>query len=840
MPPQHERHKKPAGFGRGVVAKTMWLDPATPPLIRRLIQQGARSSQRGPEYRTGCLEKSAIWFQWLEEKGVCVKRVEGTFQGASRFTGKPELVHYWLLLDGHIFDPTAHQFLKFAEEPGIQVEDYHGDVMPRWVANCDEGEPGVTGTRDDYRSLEKRLHDLRPTTYDPFAPPRDKTPHPLPLTSMGLHSALFEMSSVAALARTIAVSFDLIAFAFESLPGLNPPYIERGRPYIPFQEGVPTPELVAPGNDLVANELRRASQYIQNRYKHNEQGLSFPNQTNLLGLASQLSAVLGSSSYDLEEPATFEGMVSQWVDAVTECHRDVMNATTHRSILRWQWAAYDCAWVACHPNLYWLANPSALPSTPTYVQGAPSQHASSYLDDGSATPRFDEEASTTLWSSSGPFWDSFEATLAKWWELVRGALPLRDATSAALRTKGPRPARRGRPTTGSSEDYEALYRRLNQGAAHIFHPDASDCYVRPGILAEYPPPTTVTSRAVEDAVRHLPLDVQRWAALYAAMDVLPVWERWEQEAYGELGTVAYDPERGFEVRPSEVPHCIKTIRAYLEGRASEEELRLARGGARRAGVVASESESHPDVEVAWLASDAVWAASAARRAAAAAAGVDADIETAAALIAADPASAPTWATRMVASPTDPAEATTRETVHAIMHATNAIGLPAQRQLAWLDRWWRRVLCRQPFRQTGGVSGPRHYGEDRSFGRSHPLTPIDVETYSYGKCMWLALALHDRFGWPIVADIDDGPDLAHAFVVHPSGLEVDVCGFQTRCDRFGTRCTSMSREELVRFLAATNDTTEEEIWARYHQERPEAERVAEAIIHNWSRVGERSV
>lgn len=65
--------------------------------------------------------------------------------------------------------------------------------------------------------------------------------------------------------------------------------------------------------------------------------------------------------------------------------------------------------------------------------------------------------------------------------------------------------------------------------------------------------------------------------------------------------------------------------------------------------------------------------------------------------------------------------------------------------------------------------------------SEPTAPeYVVEDYTCGLCMFMALALHERYGWPLfVMLIDYGPGsekgLAHAFVCSDEGTVVDVLG-----------------------------------------------------------------
>jgi hypothetical protein len=50
-------------------------------------------------------------------------------------------------------------------------------------------------------------------------------------------------------------------------------------------------------------------------------------------------------------------------------------------------------------------------------------------------------------------------------------------------------------------------------------------------------------------------------------------------------------------------------------------------------------------------------------------------------------------------------------------------------------------------------------------------------FTTGACGYFAAALHDRTGWPIMAEYDhDHPDeVAHVFVLNPDGKAVDIRG-----------------------------------------------------------------
>jgi len=71
----------------------------------------------------------------------------------------------------------------------------------------------------------------------------------------------------------------------------------------------------------------------------------------------------------------------------------------------------------------------------------------------------------------------------------------------------------------------------------------------------------------------------------------------------------------------------------------------------------------------------------------------------------------------------------------------------------------------------------------------------VERYSYGDCMWLALALNKRFGWPIFAQMEDG-HIAHAYCKMPDGRECDVLGPQDQVDIWTTDVQPWTPEELL--------------------------------------------
>ncbi len=104
----------------------------------------------------------------------------------------------------------------------------------------------------------------------------------------------------------------------------------------------------------------------------------------------------------------------------------------------------------------------------------------------------------------------------------------------------------------------------------------------------------------------------------------------------------------------------------------------------------------------------------------------------------------------------------------------------------------------------------------------------VERYSSGGCVWLALALHDRYGWPIHAQIERAhpPYVAHAFVRRPDGACVDVLGPQREADRFAGEEREFSRAGFIDFVAKSNATTRAAVLAEYAREKPDADAVIE--------------
>mgnify|MGYP006894117894 CR=1 FL=1 len=75
---------------------------------------------------------------------------------------------------------------------------------------------------------------------------------------------------------------------------------------------------------------------------------------------------------------------------------------------------------------------------------------------------------------------------------------------------------------------------------------------------------------------------------------------------------------------------------------------------------------------------------------------------------------------------------------------------------------------------------------------------DRERYSYGQCMWFALAVHDRTGWPLEVVLDEEGFIEHAWARMPDGQTFDVMGPGGAEDFIAspTQVQAVSRAELV--------------------------------------------
>lgn len=71
----------------------------------------------------------------------------------------------------------------------------------------------------------------------------------------------------------------------------------------------------------------------------------------------------------------------------------------------------------------------------------------------------------------------------------------------------------------------------------------------------------------------------------------------------------------------------------------------------------------------------------------------------------------------------------------------------------------------------------HGDVDLDYGKWSPQHGIDnfVRTeFTVGGCGYLALAIHEKTGWPIVAETSDG-EIEHVWCLNPGGMAVDING-----------------------------------------------------------------
>lgn len=83
---------------------------------------------------------------------------------------------------------------------------------------------------------------------------------------------------------------------------------------------------------------------------------------------------------------------------------------------------------------------------------------------------------------------------------------------------------------------------------------------------------------------------------------------------------------------------------------------------------------------------------------------------------------------------------------------------------------------------------------------------DVHTFSYGNCMWFALAAHERTGWPLELVLDDAGFIGHAWVRMPNGDSFDVAG-RNGADDFiedPSAVRAVTADELVALAGGKRD------------------------------------
>jgi hypothetical protein len=118
------------------------------------------------------------------------------------------------------------------------------------------------------------------------------------------------------------------------------------------------------------------------------------------------------------------------------------------------------------------------------------------------------------------------------------------------------------------------------------------------------------------------------------------------------------------------------------------------------------------------------------------------------------------------------------------------------EAAWnTEKWWEPDLDGDDHPETGYQYWQRHG------------VPKETESrYSNGQCTWLALAMAERFGWKIRAEMMTAmPDhIAHAYCVMPNGKEIDILGPQDEVDSFeGGPKRDFTVDEMREWLKASD-------------------------------------
>lgn len=109
----------------------------------------------------------------------------------------------------------------------------------------------------------------------------------------------------------------------------------------------------------------------------------------------------------------------------------------------------------------------------------------------------------------------------------------------------------------------------------------------------------------------------------------------------------------------------------------------------------------------------------------------------------------------------------------------------------------------------------------------------LKKYSYGYCMWLTLALHDRYGWDIYAQIDfidkDNKKMyiSHSFVTMPNGYEVDIYGPQEKVDRFTNNIVKLTRKQFLSLISKSNPNSDVEF--EYRKVKEEVDSVIDVLL-----------
>lgn len=87
------------------------------------------------------------------------------------------------------------------------------------------------------------------------------------------------------------------------------------------------------------------------------------------------------------------------------------------------------------------------------------------------------------------------------------------------------------------------------------------------------------------------------------------------------------------------------------------------------------------------------------------------------------------------------------------------------------------------------------------------TEEEMETYSYGKCMWFALAFHDLTGWQIQAILDENGTIEHSWIVTPDHHLLDIIGIDGPQDfiQFNPNgVQNFSRQQFINLIGNENE------------------------------------
>lgn len=110
----------------------------------------------------------------------------------------------------------------------------------------------------------------------------------------------------------------------------------------------------------------------------------------------------------------------------------------------------------------------------------------------------------------------------------------------------------------------------------------------------------------------------------------------------------------------------------------------------------------------------------------------------------------------------------------------------------------------------------------------------LEKYSSGYCIWLTLALHDKYGWDIHAQIDFIENrhekyryVSHSFVTMPNGYEVDIYGPQEMVDRFTSNVVKLNRKQFIDLIGESNP--ESDIEFEYQEVKEEVDSIIELLL-----------